>query len=163
MQLQAQSASPYTITSGRRSNADAVFNDRPAGVGRNSARGAARYDMSMRVSKAVSFGPSRTAVGAQAAAGGRPLGGPGGGGQVANAQQQRGGGGGGGGRQGGGGGGQGAGAGGRFSMEFYAQGYNVLNRVNYLNFTGNLRSPFFGMPTSASQARRVEVGMQFRF
>jgi hypothetical protein len=39
----------------------------------------------------------------------------------------------------------------------------VLNRTNFVNFSGNLRSPFFGTPTSAAQARRVEVGMQFRF
>jgi hypothetical protein len=139
VQFQAQSASPYTITSGKDTNGDAVFNDRPAGVGRNTARGAARYDMSMRLSKQVSFGPARTAT--------------------ANALQR--GGGGGGGRRGGGGPAT-AGAG-RFSMEFYAQGYNVLNRVNYQNFSGNLLSDFFGMPTSASQARRLEVGIQFRF
>jgi hypothetical protein len=51
----------------------------------------------------------------------------------------------------------------RFSLEFYVQAFNVLNRTNFLNFSGNLQSPFFGLPTSAAQARRVEVGMQFRF
>jgi hypothetical protein len=43
------------------------------------------------------------------------------------------------------------------------QGYNLLNRTNYLNFSGNLQSPFFGQPTSAGPARRVEVGAQFAF
>ena len=43
------------------------------------------------------------------------------------------------------------------------QGFNILNRTNFVNFSGNLQSPFFGTPTSAAQARRVEVGMQFRF
>jgi hypothetical protein len=38
-----------------------------------------------------------------------------------------------------------------------------MNRTNYVNFSGSLLSPFFGSPTSAAQARRVEVGMQFRF
>jgi len=51
----------------------------------------------------------------------------------------------------------------RFRVEFYVQGFNVLNRTNFLNFSGNLQSPFFGTPTSATQARRVEVGMQVRF
>ena len=51
----------------------------------------------------------------------------------------------------------------RFSVEFYVQAFNVLNRINYANFSGNLQSPFFGLPTSAAQARRVEVGTQFRF
>jgi hypothetical protein len=48
-------------------------------------------------------------------------------------------------------------------VEFYVQGFNVLNRTNFVNFSGNLQSPFFALPTSAAQARRVEVGMQFRF
>ena len=51
----------------------------------------------------------------------------------------------------------------RFRVEFYAQGFNVLNQTNFMNFSGNLQSPFFGLPTSAAQARRVEVGLQFRF
>ena len=51
----------------------------------------------------------------------------------------------------------------RFNVEFYLQAYNLLNRTNDQNFSGNLLSPFFGSATSASQARRVEVGMQFRF
>lgn len=62
-----------------------------------------------------------------------------------------------------GGGGPGAAGNSRFTLEFYAQGFNVLNRTNFVNFSGNLLSPFFGTPTSAAQARRVEVGLQFRF
>ena len=52
---------------------------------------------------------------------------------------------------------------GRFSAEVWISANNVLNRVNYVNFVGNIQSPFFGNPTSSTQARRVEVGMQFRF
>jgi len=48
-------------------------------------------------------------------------------------------------------------------MEVYTQAFNLFNRVNYGNFSGNLRSPFYRRPTSAAQARRVEVGMNFRF
>ena len=140
----AQSAAPYTITTGRDDNGDGVSNDRPAGVGRNSVRGAARYDMNVRFSRGFGFGPSREGQG----------GGRGGGGPVLI------GGGGPGGGQGGGGGGEGDE---RFRVEFYVQGFNILNRTNFLNFSGNLQSPFFGTPTSAAQARRVEVGMQFRF
>ncbi len=51
----------------------------------------------------------------------------------------------------------------RFRVDFYVQGFNLLNRTNYLNFSGNQQSPFFGLPTSAGPARRVEVGMQFAF
>ena len=167
----AQSASPYTITTGRDDNRDGVSNDRPAGVGRNSARAAARYDINLRLSRGFGFGGSAEgAPGGPGGGGGGPVvvaGGPGGGGPGGG---QGGPGGPGGGPGGGGpGGGPGGGLGGganddsRFRVEFYVQGFNILNRTNFGNFSGNLQSPFFGSPTSATQARRVEVGMQFRF
>ena len=153
----AQSAAPYNITTGHDDNRDGVSNDRPAGVSRNSARGAARYDTNVRFSRGFGFGGVRESQ--RGPGGGGPVviaGGPGGGGP--------GGGGPGGGGQGGGFGGPGAGdANERFRLEFYVQGFNILNRTNFVNFSGNLQSPFFGTPTSAAQARRVEVGMQFRF
>ena len=73
-----------------------------------------------------------------------------------------------GGGPGGGFGGRGGGRGGanqpqRYTLELYANVSNLFNRVNYGGFSGNLRSPFFGQPTSASQARRIEVGTNFRF
>jgi hypothetical protein len=142
----AQSGSPFTITTGRDDNGDGVSNDRPAGVGRNSARGVPRLEINMRLSRGFGFGGSSD---------GGP-GGIGGGGPVII-----------GGGPGGPGGGRGFGGGGddnsRFRVEFYVQGFNILNRTNFVNFSGNLQSPFFGNPTSAAQARRVEVGMQFRF
>jgi hypothetical protein len=154
----AQSAAPYTITTGQDDNRDGVSNDRPAGISRNSARGAARYDMNVRFSRGFGFGGDREGQGGGPGGGpviiaGGNAGGPGGGGP-----------GGGGQGRGGGFGGPGAGEGNeRFRLEFYMQGFNILNRTNFVNFSGNLQSPFFGTPTSAAQARRVEVGMQFRF
>jgi hypothetical protein len=35
--------------------------------------------------------------------------------------------------------------------------------VNYLSFVGNQLSPLYGQATSASQPRRLEVGLNFRF
>ena len=90
---------------------------------------------------------------------------PGGGGPI----RVRGGGPGGPGGPGGGGGGggpmmmmmdQGSG---RYNVEFYAQALNVLNRTNFQNYAGSLRSPYFGEPTSAGPARRIEVGINFGF
>jgi hypothetical protein len=166
----AQSASPYNITTGRDDNRVGVSNDRPDGVGRNAARGAPRWELNTRLSKSIGFGGPR---------GGEQAGGPGAGGGPILAQGGAGipgpppGGGqqvvlGGPGGPGGGGPGGGGGFGGdgtdqRFSVELYMQAFNVLNRVNYVNFSGNLLSPFYGQPTSSAQARRVEVGMQFRF
>src|SRR4029078_12621276 len=41
----AASAPPYTIRSGFDTNGDLVFNDRPDGVGRNSARAVGQWSM----------------------------------------------------------------------------------------------------------------------
>ena len=49
------------------------------------------------------------------------------------------------------------------AVELYAQSYNTLNRVNALNFSGVVSSPFFGQPTSAAAPRRIEVGTRFSF
>jgi hypothetical protein len=147
----AQSAAPYNITSGRDDNQDGVVNDRPDGVTRNSARGAARFDMSMRLSRAVSFGPRRggstgpgRAIGfAQGPGGGPGPGGPGGfrgrGPDALGGNTQR------------------------FSAEVYVTASNIFNRVNYVTFAGNQTSPLFGKATSAAQPRRVELGLNFRF
>jgi hypothetical protein len=164
VQANAQSASPYNITTGRDTNLDGLFNERPDGVGRNSARGSARFDMNLRLGKTFGFGGARGAAGGQG--GGRQGAGPrglGGGNRPAN--QAGFGGGGRGGRGGGARGGDGGFDGGndRFTVEFYAQGTNVLNRTNFLAYSGNELSRYFGQPTAAAQARRVEVGLQFRF
>jgi len=41
--------------------------------------------------------------------------------------------------------------------------FNVLNRVNYAAFVGNLSSPFFSNPTSAAAARRIQISAAVRF
>ena len=153
LMTQAQSATPYTIITGLDDNRDTVVNDRPQGVGRNSARGSATWNLNARLSRAFSFGPPRQTDGGPGGAGG-PIrigggrGGPGGG-------------------PGGPGGGpmmmmleQGTG---RYSVEFYVQAFNVLNHTNYQNYAGSLRSPYFGEPTSAGPARRIELGVNFGF
>lgn len=150
--MQVSSAAPYTITTGRDDNGDTVFNDRPAGAGRNSERGAGMVNASLRLSRAIGFGgPSGGGPGMPP-----PVPPPGGGG----AMNQRG--------PGGGGGGgpqmmimEATNA--RYRLELYAQISNLFNNVNYNTFIGNVLSPFFGQPTSAGPARRVEVGMSLGF
>ena len=145
----AQSAAPYNITTGLDSNQDGIVNDRPDGVTRNSARGASRFDMSVRLSRSLTFGPKR--------------GTPAGPGRTVGLAQGPGGPGG----RGGAGGGRGpdafGGATQRFTAELWISASNVFNNVNYLTFVGNQRSPLYGQPTSASQPRRFETGLNFRF
>jgi len=156
--VNAQTATPFTITTGIDGNLDGVVNDRPDGVGRNTARGTARVDVSLRVSRTFSFG-QRGGTGGGGRAGN---GGPGAGGFPAGAAPQFG--------QGGAPGGPGGGGrgnpfndNGRFGAEVWISANNLLNRVNYLNYVGNQLSPYYLQPTSAAQARRIEVGMNFRF
>lgn len=142
---QGQSASPYTIITGVDANRDTVVNDRPEGVARNSARGSAIWNLNARLSRAFGFGPQR---------------------QTDGQPRIRGGGGGGRGPRGGGGGPMMMmmdGSNQRYRLEFYLQAFNILNRVNYQGYVGNLRSPDFGTPVSAGPARRIEMGMNFGF
>lgn len=41
--------------------------------------------------------------------------------------------------------------------------FNLLNRVNYSKFSGDLNSPFFGKAVAASPPRRIQVSLAFKF
>lgn len=138
--FQATSALPYNITTGFDDNGDTVINDRPAGVSRNSARGASRWEVGARASWGKAFGPEQ-----------QQTGGP----QVRMVRI---------------GGGDGAAApslpsGGtkQYRFELYAQAFNLLNHANLGVFNGVLTSPFFGQATSAQPPRRMELGMRLSF
>ncbi len=138
----AASASPYTITTGRDDNNDTVSNDRPAGVGRNSARGSARWDLGARLSYSFGFGkrPGADGMGGtqvimiRGGAIETPMGGFSGG-----AEDKR------------------------WRMELYVAATNVFNHTNLLGYSGVMTSPFFGQPTSASASRKLELGARFGF
>ena len=51
----------------------------------------------------------------------------------------------------------------KYRVDFYAQVSNLFNTVNDSGFVGNILSPYFGQPTSAGAARRIEVGASFGF
>jgi hypothetical protein len=139
--FRASSAPPYNITTGFDNNGDSVSNDRPAGVGRNSGRGAAQWDASTRLSWGFGFGKPR-----EAGAGGPRLVRIRGDSNDALGQVPS--------------------TGGnnhRYRMEFYVQAYNLFNHVNLVNFAGVETSPFFGRATAAQSGRRMESGMRFSF
>ena len=140
---QAQSASPYNVITGFDGNGDTVVNDRPEGVRRNSARGAASWNLNLRLSRSFGFGPERqTTGGPQIRGGGRGPRGGGGGGPMMMMMD---------------------GSNSRYRVEFYLQAFNVLNRTNLVGFVGNRLSDYFGTATSAGPARRIELGMSFGF
>ena len=143
-----RSGTPYNITTGRDDNGDTVFNDRPAGVGRNSARTEATWDVNTRVAYAFGFGQRKPTDGGPA---GAPVmimhrvGGPGGGGSEIS----------------------GAFGGGaedkKIRFELFASASNLLNVVNRVGYSGVMTSPFFGQATSAMPARRIDVGVRVGF
>jgi hypothetical protein len=160
-------------------------NDRPEGVGRNTARGSATWTMNVNVNKQFALGTRNGQGGGPGFPGGGRPGGPGGfpggpgGGPGPGAGAGAGGGGnqqvqfaqGPGGRGGQGGGGRSGNRGGggdaqfasRATLELFIRADNVLNNVNYGSYSGNMLSEFFGQPTSAQQPRRLTVGSAFRF
>ena len=156
--LTIESGRPYNMTTGFDDNDDGAFNDRPAGVTRNSLRGDWTWNLNLSVSRRVSLGALWGA--------GTPTRAQGNGALFA----QQGGGGFGGGGQGGGnqgGGNFGRGNQGnnnqRFTMEIFAQAQNILNHVTRTQYVGNLSSPFFGQAIGVGSARDINVGVRFNF
>ena len=154
LNVQGASALPYTIITGLDTNGDSVFNDRDAGVARNSGRGAAQWTANMRLNKSIGLGGVRSGPPNLPMPPPPPP--PGG------AMAQRVGG-------GGPGGGDGPqmvvmeGGNARYRLDLFLNVQNVFNKTNYSAFVGNQLSSFFGQATSAGPARRVEVGASISF
>ena len=143
----ARTGSPYAVTTGRDDNGDTVFNDRPAGVSRNSALSKGMLDAGARVSYAFDFGQRAAAEGM---AGGptmviQRVGGPGGASDMLGML--------------GGGGAEDK----RVRFELYVSAQNLFNHVNPTGFSGVMTSPFFGQPTAAMPGRRIDLGMRIGF
>ncbi len=142
-----RSGTPYNVTTGYDDNGDTVFNDRPADISRNSARSEMMWDVNTRVSYAFGFGQRPPSTGGAA---GTPV-------IVAHRVNV------------GGGGGDIAGAFGggaedkRIRFEVFASASNLFNAVNKIGYSGVMTSPFFGQPTAAMAARRVDVGVRVGF
>lgn len=183
--LVIRSGRPFDITTGRDNNGDTRFTDRPSFaepgtlgsitnefgtfnpnprlgetiIPRNLGQGPGFASLNLSVSKTFGFGnKQKDASSTQGAPnmqpvaggfGGRPGGGPGGGGP------------------GGGGGFRGLGDAGasekRFNLTLTLRASNFFNRANLGNFTGSLASPIFGQSNFATEARRIEGQLRFRF
>jgi hypothetical protein len=155
LNVQGASALPYNITTGLDDNGDTVFNDRPAGMERNSARGASQWTANVRFNKSIPLGGVRSGPPTLPVPPPPPP-------QSGGAMNQRVGG-------GGPGGGDGPqmvvmeGTNARYRLDIYVNVMNAFNNVNFNAFIGNQLSPFFGTPTSAAPPRRVEIGFSLGF
>jgi hypothetical protein len=51
----------------------------------------------------------------------------------------------------------------QFNVQFRAEAFNVFNRVNLYNPTGDLGSAFFGRSTATFPARQIQLGLKILF
>jgi hypothetical protein len=131
------SALPLTIRTGIDDNGDLVFNDRPAGVGRNSARMRATWNSSANLGYSFTLGKKQVTSGGGVQIMGSPAG------LTVNttgAQTQP-----------------------RYRLNVSVNIQNLLNQAAYSGFSGIMTSPFFLQPTSASGMRRVTFNTNVSF
>jgi hypothetical protein len=131
------SAPPLTIRTGIDDNGDLVFNDRPAGVGRNSARTKGTLNSSANFGYSFTLGKKQVTTGGGVQVMGSPAG------LTVNpsaAQPVP-----------------------RYRLNLNVSIQNLLNEPVYAGFSGVMTSPFFLQPTSASGVRRVTFNMNVSF
>jgi carboxypeptidase family protein len=137
--VNAQAPPPYSMRTGVDNNGDLIFNDRPAGVGRNTLRGRGQRTLNMYVTYSL-------------AVGNRPEGTSGGGvvvtrvgeGGLQNVQMS-------------------SPDDARYHVNFTVQALNLTNHANYVGYVGTLTSPFFGQPTTVNNMRKIEFLVNFQF
>jgi hypothetical protein len=134
--LSANSGTPYTIRTGQDDNGDLIFNDRPAGVGRNTERAAWQWTINPSVQYSWGFGrrPNALPPGVTVIAGGGVP-------TIQNVAQDP----------------------TRYRLQVFVSVQNVTNRANYVGYSGTLTSPFFGRPTAVNGTRKVDMGMNLNF
>jgi len=125
----------YTLLTGRDDNGDGVFNDRPAGIGRNTLRASGQQTVNLYAAYQFAFGrmaPLPPGIG---------IFGGGGAAQVRTFDQGT----------------------ARYPVQLFVQAQNLTNRANYLGYSGTAISPFFGRPTTVSGMRKIDIGLSMNF
>lgn len=130
----ANSGLPYTITTGFDNNGDTAFNDRPAGILRNSERETWQKQVDMSLGWTIGIGKkkqgsSSTTIIAEGESSGDS--------DIARSS--------------------------KYTLKIYTTATNVFNQTNFTNFIGVQTSPFFRQPISAINPRRIDFGLRFSF
>ncbi|HEV3141151.1 MAG TPA: hypothetical protein VGY57_11570, partial [Vicinamibacterales bacterium] len=133
LSLATISGLPYTITTGFDGNGDSIFNDRPLGVGRNTARTDSQVTWNLNASYTLRMGARRPS----AMQDGQRERDRAGDAQAANAN--------------------------RYRLTFTVNLTNLTNRSNFTGYSGVMTSPFFEQPTAVLNPRKVDIGMTFGF
>ena len=130
-------ATPLNIRTGLDDNGDLVFNDRPAGVPRNSERTMGQWNSNANFGYAFTLGKKQVTSGG----GVQIMGGPGG--LTVNPtgmQSQP-----------------------RYRLNIAVNIQNLLNRPIYSGFSGAINSEFFRQPTRADGVRRITLNANVSF
>ena len=133
--INSNTAPPYTLLTGRDDNNDGVFNDRPAGVGRNTLRASGQTMLFFVAGYQFAFG---TVSGLPPVVG---VFGGGGAAQVRTFDPGN----------------------KRYRMQLYIQVQNLANQRNYMGYSGTMTSPFFGRPTTVAAMRKIDMGLSLQF
>jgi hypothetical protein len=135
--LNGSSAPPLTIRTGFDDNGDLVFNDRPAGVSRNSARTRGQFNSNANFSYAFTLGKKQVTTGGGVQISGGPAG------LTVNptgTQSQP-----------------------RYRLNIAVNIQNLFNQPVYSGFSGAMNSEFFLQPTRADGVRRITVNANVSF
>ena len=131
------SAPPLTIRTGIDDNSDLIFNDRPIGVGRNSARTRGSWNSSANFGYSFTLGKKQVTSGGGVQIMGSPAG------LTVNPMASQ--------------------TMPRYRLNIAVNIQNLLNQPVYSGFSGVMTSPFFLQPTSASGVRRVTFNANVSF
>jgi hypothetical protein len=136
LNLNASSGQPYTVRTGTDDNGDLVFNDRPAGVPRNTERQPGQWTLSMSSSYSIPFGrratPPPPGIAISISGNSAPTI------QTVNIDW-------------------------RYRLTVFVQAQNLTNRANYIGYSGVMNSRFFGKPTSVASTRKIDMGITLSF
>jgi hypothetical protein len=136
--VNAIAAPPYAMRTGFDNNGDLIYNDRPAGVGRNTLRGRGQRTLNMFVNYSLAVGrrPEGPSGGVVVTRRGEE--------GLMNVQMS-------------------APDDARYHINFTVQALNLMNHANYTGYIGTLTSSFFGRPTTVNNMRKIEFLMNFQF
>jgi len=133
----ASTGTPYTITTGHDDNGDLVFNDRPAGVGRNTQWTPGQWAVNGFFNYSIAIGKKTVQN-------------PGGitgitmrNGEISVLT--------------------GGAAPPRYRIGLSAQVINLTNHANFIGYTGTMTSPFFLQPQNTQSMRKIDISLNFSF
>lgn len=133
----ASTGTPYTITTGHDDNGDLVFNDRPAGVGRNTQWTPGQWTVNGFFNYSIAIGK-------------KTVNNPGGitgitmrNGEISVLT--------------------GGAAPPRYRIGLAVQVINLTNHANYTGYTGTMTSPFFLQPQNVQSMRKIDISLNFSF